>query len=200
MPPTRASYHHGALRETLLDVTLRLIEAEGIGAVSLRRIAKEAGVSPGAPYHHFADRAALLGALSARGFQLLADELAEARSEAASPVQTLTAFIRAYVGFAQRRPGYFRLMFRPELSGSHTDPATKAAMHAAERHLDDAIAACVAAKTIPAGQADALAATAWGVAHGIASLWLDGQFRADDDDPSAITAQVAAFLESTLTR
>lgn len=200
MPPTRASYHHGALRETLLDVTLRLIESEGIGAVSLRRVAREAGVSPGAPYHHFADRAALLGALSARGFQLLADELAEARSEAASPVRTLTAFIRAYVSFAQRQPAYFRLMFRPELSGPHTDPATKAAMHAAERHLDDAIAACVAAKTIPASQADVLGATAWSVAHGIASLWLDGQFHDDYDDPSAITAQVAAFLESLLTR
>src|SRR5829696_3904641 len=57
---TRASYHHGSLRETLVRACLDLIRAEGIGAVSLRRVAREAGVSPGAPYHHFADRAALL--------------------------------------------------------------------------------------------------------------------------------------------
>ena len=56
---TRASYHHGSLREELITASLKLIEAEGIGAVSLRRVAREAGVSPGAPYHHFADRTQL---------------------------------------------------------------------------------------------------------------------------------------------
>ena len=57
---TRTSYHHGALRDELIRACVALIEAEGIGAVSLRRVAREAGVSPGAPYHHFADRSALL--------------------------------------------------------------------------------------------------------------------------------------------
>src|ERR1700733_7896727 len=82
MAVTRDSYHHGALREALLTASLQLIEAEGIGAVSLRRVAREAGVSPGAPYHHFPDRASLLAALSAQGFQLLAGELAAARAAA----------------------------------------------------------------------------------------------------------------------
>src|SRR5919204_5566144 len=118
MPPARTSYHHGALRETLLDATLRLIEAEGIGAVSLRRVAREAGVSPGAPYHHFADRADLLAALSARGYELLAAQLAAARTGAGSPARALAGLMRAYVAFARLEPGYFRLMFRPELSGT----------------------------------------------------------------------------------
>jgi AcrR family transcriptional regulator len=62
----RTSYHHGALREGLITACVALIENEGIGAVSLRRVAREAGVSPGAPYHHFADRSALLTAISVR--------------------------------------------------------------------------------------------------------------------------------------
>ena len=70
----RSTYHHGALREELIDTSLALIEAEGIGAVSLRRVAREAGVSPGAPYHHFADRAALLTTIAARGYEQLIAE------------------------------------------------------------------------------------------------------------------------------
>jgi AcrR family transcriptional regulator len=198
VPPTRASYHHGALRETLLSASLRLIEAEGIGAVSLRRVAREAGVSPGAPYHHFADRGALLAALSAEGFQLLARDMAAAKAGAGSPGQALGAVLRAYVAFAKRHPAYFRLMFRPELSGWHKDPAVKAAVHDAERHLDETVADCVRAGVIPAEQADPLAVMAWSMAHGLASLWLDGMLADEYDDPGVLAAQITALLESAL--
>jgi len=198
VPPTRASYHHGALRETLLTASLRLIEAEGIGAVSLRRVAREAGVSPGAPYHHFADRGALLAALSAQGFRLLGEDMATARASTASPVQALSAVIRAYVAFAQRNPAYFRLMFRPELSGWHKDPAVKAAVDDAERHLDETVADCARAGVIPAEQADPLAVMAWSMAHGLASLWLDGLLDDEYDDPGALAARITALLESAL--
>ena len=254
MPPTRTSYHHGALRETLLDATLRLIEAEGIAAVSLRRVAREAGVSPGAPYHHFADRADLLAALSARGYELLAADLAAARNgtgtgprtgtrtvtevgtgtgpragtvtevgtgtgpragtvtevgtgteartgtQAAPPVRALTGLMRGYVAFARREPGYFRLMFRPELSGTREQPALKAAEHAAEAQLEAAVADCVAAGIVADGQAEALGVAAWSLAHGLASLWLDGQLRDEYDDPDVIAAQVAALVESAFAR
>lgn len=206
MPPTRTSYHHGALRETLLDVTLRLIEAEGIGAVSLRRVAREAGVSPGAPYHHFADRADLLAALSARGYQLLAADLAAARTEgrtgtgAAPPVLALTGLMRRYVAFARREPAYFRLMFRPELSGAREHPGLKAAEHAAEAELEAAVVGCVDAGIIAADQAEALGVAAWSLGHGLASLWLDGQLSDEYDDPELIAAQIAALVESAFAR
>jgi AcrR family transcriptional regulator len=194
--PTRTSYHHGALRETLLDTTLRLIETDGIGAVSLRRVAREAGVSPGAPYHHFADRADLLAALSARGYELLAAQLAAARTGTGSPVLALAGLMRAYVAFARRQPGYFRLMFRPELSGTREHPGLKAAEHAAKAQLEGAVADCVDAGIITAGQADVLGVAAWSLAHGLASLWLDGQLRDDYDDPELVASQVAALVES----
>src|SRR3954468_18569644 len=95
--PARDSYHHGALREELLTACVALIEAEGIGAVSLRRVAREAGVSPGAPYHHFADRAALLAAISVRGYELLEVRLRQARREAPTAAAALRAIVEAYV-------------------------------------------------------------------------------------------------------
>ena len=102
--PARDSYHHGALREELITASLQLIEAEGIGAVSLRRVAREAGVSPGAPYHHFADRSALLAAITVRGSALLERELHQARDQAATAAGALGALIETYVRFAGENP------------------------------------------------------------------------------------------------
>jgi AcrR family transcriptional regulator len=198
MAVTRDSYHHGALREALLTASLQLIEAEGIGAVSLRRVAREAGVSPGAPYHHFPDRASLLAALSAQGFQLLAGELAAARAAADSPVRALTALIRAYVTFAQQNPAYFRLMFRPELSEPQKHPDAKVAEDAAAACLEETVAECVRAGVIPAAQADELTVTAWSLGHGMASLWLDGELQDSHDDPGILLGQLTGFFESIL--
>ncbi|WP_084510622.1 TetR/AcrR family transcriptional regulator [Nocardia lijiangensis] len=171
----RTSYHHGALRGALLEACLRLIETEGLAAVSLRRVAREAGVSCGAPYHHFADRAALLAALSVEGFRGLAADLAAARDSAATPMAQLTALAEAYVRFARNHPGHFRLMFRPELSQSEKHPDAAEVGDAAFAVLTDTIAACVAAGLLPAERADTLAVAWWALAHGLASLGVDGQ-------------------------
>ncbi|BDU07018.1 TetR/AcrR family transcriptional regulator [Nocardia cyriacigeorgica] len=187
---TRTSYHHGALREALLAACLRLIETEGIAAVSLRRVAREAGVSSGAPYHHFADRAALLADLATQGFRLLGAEVTVARDSAPTPLAGLTAIADAYVRFARDNPGYFRLMFRPELSQPEKHPETRAAGEAAFAVLSETVADCVAAGELPAGRADAIAVTLWGLAHGLASLWLDGQL----DKRSALLGTTAAEL------
>jgi len=174
VPPTKDRYHHGDLREELLRVALRLIDAEGLAAVSLRRVAREAAVSPGAPYHHFADRAALLAALRTRRFELLRDELLAARATA-DLAAVLPAMANGYVRFAVANPAYFRLMFRPELveSGKHTDDSK--AGDAAFAVLEEATAEAVRAEVISAEDAQTLALTYWSLAHGLASLILDGK-------------------------
>ncbi|WP_328396525.1 TetR/AcrR family transcriptional regulator [Nocardia sp. NBC_00416] len=172
---TRTTYHHGALRDALLAACLRLIETEGIGAVSLRRVAREAGVSSGAPYHHFADRAALLADLATQGFRLLTDQLTTARAAASSPTAALVALEQSYVRFAREQPGYFRLMFRPELSQPEKHPNTRIAGEAAFGVLADAVADCVAAGELSPERAEPTTVTLWALGHGLASLWLDGQ-------------------------
>src|SRR3954471_4312495 len=104
----RTTYHHGALREELMEACVRLVEAEGIGAVSLRRVAREAGVSPGAPYHHFPDRAALLTAIAAAGFRLLEARMTPAWDAAPTPAAALVSLTETYVGFAHEQPAHFQ--------------------------------------------------------------------------------------------
>lgn len=188
---TKTSYHHGALREALLTATLELIETEGIGAVSLRRVARAAGVSPGAPYHHFPDRAALLTALSDEGFRRLADTLTEAHSAAPTPAEALEAILNTYVDFARTNPAYFRLMFRPELTTSHKSEYGTEAGTAAFAVLADTVAECV-----PAAERQVVTITMWSLVHGFASLWLDGQLDMHTDDPAGLARQVAALVTS----
>ncbi|GGK91422.1 TetR/AcrR family transcriptional regulator [Nocardia jinanensis] len=192
---TRTSYHHGALREALLAACLRLIETEGIAAVSLRRVAREAGVSSGAPYHHFADRAALLADLATQGFRLLTDQLTTARSTADSPTTALVALEQCYVRFARDQPGYFRLMFRPELSQPEKHPDTRAAGEAAFGVLADAVAACVAAGDLAPERAEPTTLTLWALGHGLASLWLDGQL---DKRGSLFGTTATALVDSVI--
>ncbi|WP_444949914.1 TetR/AcrR family transcriptional regulator [Micromonospora ureilytica] len=163
MTDTRA-YHHGDLRRALLAAALEAIEEVGPAALSLRDLARRAGVSHAAPAHHFGDKAGLLTALAAQGFDLLAQALTEAADD------LLEAGV-AYVDFAVTRRAYFEVMFRPELHR-----ADDAELIAARGRAGAALRSGVAA--LPTGGApadtdrDALAA--WSIAHGFATLWLAG--------------------------
>lgn len=189
----RTNYHHGALREALLTATLTLIEKEGIGAVSLRQVARAAGVSPGAPYHHFPDRAALLTALSDEGFQRLANTLTEAHATETTPTKALEAILNAYVEFAQSNPAYFRLMFRPELKQSHKSPPGEEAGTEAFAVLENTIGDCLTENNKKADK-NVLAITMWSLVHGYASLWLDGQLTRWTEDPATLAHKVAALV------
>src|SRR5471032_1080703 len=90
-------YHHGDLRRALIDAASRLLEAEGPSALSLRAVAREAGVSPTAPYHHFKDKGELLQAVAYEGWDLLDQALAKARAEAPSPKAAINGLGVAYV-------------------------------------------------------------------------------------------------------
>jgi AcrR family transcriptional regulator len=194
----RTNYHHGALREALLTATLNLIEKEGIGAVSLRQVARAAGVSPGAPYHHFPDRAALLTALSDEGFQKLAKNLTEAHATEPTPTKALEAILNAYVEFAQTNPAYFRLMFRPELKQSHKSTEGKEAGTEAFAILENTVGDCLKESNTKT-EKNVLAITMWSLVHGYASLWLDGQLDRWTEDPATLAHKVAALITSFTT-
>lgn len=195
----RTNYHHGALRDALLQATLDLINAEGIGAVSLRQVARAAGVSPGAPYHHFPDRAALLTALADEGFKNLATALRTTQAQARTPAEALPAMIEAYVHFAHDNPAHFQLMFRPELTQSHKSPKGEEAGEEAFQALDETVSACVITGVLRAADKDVLALTLWSLVHGLASLWLDGHLAHHTDDPERLTHQVAQLVAAFMT-
>jgi len=104
-------YHHGDLSRALVDAARRILEAEGAAALSLRAVAREAGVSPAAPYHHFRDKTELLEAVAHGGWDLLSDAICEARRSAATPVEALNGIGVAYVNFARNNPALYRLMY-----------------------------------------------------------------------------------------
>jgi AcrR family transcriptional regulator len=104
-------YHHGDLRRALIDAASRLLEAEGPSALSLRAVAREAGVSPAAPYHHFKDKGELLEAVAGEGWTLLDSAISKARAEAATPADALDEIGVAYVCFARENPAIYRVMY-----------------------------------------------------------------------------------------
>ncbi|MFN9927100.1 MAG: TetR/AcrR family transcriptional regulator [Phenylobacterium sp.] len=103
-------YHHGDLRRALVEAARRLLEAEGPSALSLRAVAREAGVSPAAPYHHFKDKAELLDAVAQEGWDILGVQMAAAK-RATEGLEQLTALGIAYVLFAREHPALYRVMY-----------------------------------------------------------------------------------------
>lgn len=150
---------------------MEVVAEVGPGAVSLREIARRCGVSHAAPAHHFRDRAALLSALAAEGFDGLAAALDAAQAPGGR--ERLAAQGRAYVGYALGAPGHFPVMFRPELTDDH-DVELVRARTAAFAALDDAVAGAQREGWAAGASHDHAVTAAWSMVHGLATLWLDG--------------------------
>jgi AcrR family transcriptional regulator len=173
----RASYHHGRLPEALLEAAAKLVAEDGVAKLSLREVARRAGVSHGAPAHHFTDKAGLLTALAAQGYELFTEALSNARDTAGEhPLERLSATGQAYVLFAAKHRAHFEIMFRPELLHAD-DPALRAAQDAAYAVLGGAIAAAQAAGFFSDSDAEVAAIRSWSQAHGLAELWLNGNLQ-----------------------
>jgi AcrR family transcriptional regulator len=172
-----ADYHHGDLRRALVEATSRLVEENGLEGFTLRAAARLAGVSDGAPYHHFTDREALLAAVAEQGFQALYTEMSEsAERERGDPRKKSLAMGVAYVLFAARHPAQFRLMFGP-------------LVHSRERYPELAAAAARTYQLVRAGlsqlpdtRLDRVAVRSamlnrWALVHGLSMLAIDGHLR-----------------------
>ncbi|WP_147916224.1 TetR/AcrR family transcriptional regulator [Ruania zhangjianzhongii] len=157
-------YHHGNLRRALLAAAVDVVEESGTAAVSLRDLARRAGVSHAAPAHHFADKTGLLTAMAAEGFDLLADEL-----EAAHPPADIYRLGAAYVSFATGHRAHFDVMFRPDLYRSD-DPALVAAQQRAGAALRHGVAALPPERR--GADPELARISAWSLVHGFTTLWL----------------------------
>lgn len=157
--PTRAGYHHGDLPVALLRGAGQLLEKEGAEALSLRALARLAGVSHAAPYRHFRDRESLLAALAAEGFERFGRELEEGEAR-----EGLRGRGAAYIRFALDNPQRFRLMFGGEVP-IHKHPALREAATRAFSGLAGALAKHLSG--VASGDASI---AAWALVHGLANL------------------------------
>jgi AcrR family transcriptional regulator len=189
-----STYHHGDLRRVVLEATLALVEQEGVGSLSMREIARRAGVSHGAPYHHFHDKAGVMTAIAEEGFQKLEAALRAGVAESETPRGKFEACGRAYVKFAVSHPAHFRVMFRPELA----EPALfSAGAKSAFQVLVEVVAECRREGLGRGVAPGALALTGWSTMHGLASLIVDGPF-AKTSDGSLHPDQLARTVSRTL--
>ncbi|MGP4054980.1 TetR/AcrR family transcriptional regulator [Mycobacterium sp. 4D054] len=180
---TRGSYHHGDLKAVILAQAAVLVAERGADGVSLRELARTAGVSHAAPAHHFTDRRGLFTALAAQGWRMLAAALAGARPE------FLDAAL-AYVRFAVENPGHFAVMFdRSLIDPDNTELI--AAQAAAGAELASGVGTLDDPRATEDPQAAALAA--WSLVHGFAMLWLNRAIDTDAD-PVATAERVARML------
>lgn len=184
------SYHHGDLRQTLVQSGIALLEAKGVTGFSLRALARQVGVSPNAAYRHFANKEALLMALAAEGFrQFSASQQATwARTEGTNSDRFLAAGC-AYVEFAATHPALFRLMF-----GWSTPASRSGELESASAQAFGGLRLAVAAvlnKAPDEPQVELAAYNAWALVHGYSHLILDGQL---PNDANAIQQKVEQAL------
>ncbi|MFE3600136.1 TetR/AcrR family transcriptional regulator [Streptomyces sp. NPDC059096] len=184
----RQSYHHGDLRAALLRSALDLLDTDGADALSLRAVARHAGVSPNAPYRHYQDKEALLAALATHGFTELRARFEAATDDPGDPAASrpadladaLAPLARATVHYALGHPGLFHLMFgHPCVSHAEVSAASDAAQ--------TAVTTRIAAFAAPEDR-ESLKIGVWALVHGLSLLLLDG--RLGDTAPERIDALV----------
>jgi AcrR family transcriptional regulator len=187
-----ASYHHGDLRDALVRAGQTILEKDGLAALSLRRVARSAGVSPAAPYHHFPDKQALLDAVAAQGFDALTAAMTTRMAKETNPDARLEASGVGYVVFAVENPALFGLMFGTRELKLSRDASL---LSAGERAYDVLLAAVAA--TSPDGVANPLVCLRrWALVHGIAKLILEGGVTPADYGLTSSEALTVRLLRS----
>jgi AcrR family transcriptional regulator len=205
--------HRGDLRERLLSGVASVLRDKGIGALSMREVARRAGVSHNAPLHHYGTKAGLLTAFATAGYARLGQMIQatiRARRPRSGP-ELLEAIGGAYVRFALENRDQFTMMFRPELferqkralvrgrEGVHGDlEQERGGVYA---FLRTAVGRCVEERYLEPGDLEVATATAWSVAHGFVDLWFSGRFveRLGRRDSRRLYQEVLQFFVAKLT-
>ncbi|MEV6194950.1 TetR/AcrR family transcriptional regulator [Streptomyces sp. NPDC051920] len=181
------TYHHGDLRAACLRAARELLEEDGSAGLSLRAVARRAGVSATAPYRHYADRDALVSAVAAEGYRELAEHLAAVHPAPSTP-DDLAAVAVVYVRFALDHPALFRAMF-----AEPCDPTSEERV-AATAVIREYVQGIVRDAFPGTDDAAALGTTVWALVHGLAFLHLDGKL--DSSTPELVAQQVRASVHA----
>ncbi|WP_422028096.1 TetR/AcrR family transcriptional regulator [Pyruvatibacter mobilis] len=180
-----ASYHHGDLKRELLAAARALLEEVGPEALSLRSVARAAGVSQAAPYHHFEDKDALLAALATEGFAELSQHMDAQSRDAGTSGAHMGGLGAGYILFAVRNPALFRLMHGPRFVAKEKyTELLETAAHSYEM-LRAGVTACLG-DAPTAQEIDTACTAAWSLVHGASMLVVDGRVQVGDSDEEII--------------
>jgi AcrR family transcriptional regulator len=196
------AYHHGNLPAALLDAVESAIAEHGVSGLTLRDVARRAGVSHSAPAHHFGGKAGLLTAFATAGYRLLAEHIT--REAAAAGTGDLAASVaaqgRGYVQFAVTHPAHFEVMYRLDALNP-ADPGLVQARETIAGLLAAAIERCAAAGRLHGRPAGTVFIAAWSLAHGLAELGISGRLteRGGGSDPQQLAAAALdLFVQAVL--
>jgi AcrR family transcriptional regulator len=169
-------YHHGDLKNALIKAGVEILAKEGVGGLSLRKVAQHAGVSHSAPYAHFPDKQSLIAAISTEGFNQLYTELEAAVSpHSKNPKKQLIEGAKAYVRFAEKNTDTFKIMFSGVLEKEKDYPSFVEISSKTFGLVIGMVRVCQDAGILPSISAERMAVSIWGQVHGIVSLALEGQ-------------------------
>lgn len=196
----RPHYHHGDLKNALIQCGLEILAHEGINGLSLRKVARRAGVSEAAPYRHYKDKEALLAAIAEQGFIRLAECLASVEEQFAEDARELFhQSAKAYIRFARENPDSMRVMFQSRhKDGTIGFPALQDAADEAFSFLIDMVEYCQQEGLARAGHPIPMALGIWSTVHGLALLLVDGCISQDVFQESDEETLINETLEMVL--
>ncbi len=195
------TYHHGNLRQTLIYEARASLKEKGVDKLSLREVARNAGVSHAAAYHHFKDKTALVAAVAVAAFEELEAVLQAVPRNDDTP-ERLGALMRGYITFALNNPDEFRLMFSPQLRSDEVRTEVESAGRATYALIVGALTSLEDERRLKPIDPKRAAITAWAAAHGLATLMLDGPLyrnaQTQADREALITSAVEHLLMGLL--
>ena len=170
------TYHHGDLKNALIQAGIEILSDEGIKGLSLRKVARRAGVSHAAPYAHFADKQALVAAISTAGYESLYAQFMQIDQQYQSqPLKKMVEVAWCYLQFAVNDPAHFKLTFSGAIEKEKDYPAFVEISQKSFAFVSAMVAACQQAGIVRTGSTDLLAVHIWGAIHGLTTLLIEGQ-------------------------
>ena len=185
------SEQHGDVRRLVLDAAIAIIESNGAESLSMREVARRAGVSHQAPYHYFGDRSGIFAAISEEGFTGLAQAFRDVHE---TEMPAAKAGFIAYLNFAREHVGHFRVMFRNDICGVATHARTQTAADSAFDELRLMVSRITGPEIDP-NKAFTFAAMLWSLSHGLATLVIDGPLPNKVPPGTDLESQIQAVID-----
>ena len=174
--PRKKSYHHGDLKNALIKAGADILSNEGVSALSLRKVARKAGVSHAAPYAHFTDKQALIAAISTEGYKKLYEKIAQVAGQyRLDPLRRLVEASWAYVQFALDEPDHFKVTLSGMIEKEQDSPAFLETARQTFSLVVEIVAQCQQAGILHQGASDLTAVSVWALIHGFVTLLLENQ-------------------------